>query len=428
MLAGAARPSSAATPATPAARLETLAEVARLLRTEYVRDSVGAACASALEAAAAAGRFRAPEGDAAFARAVTEWLRECARDEHLELTPPPVEQTSAAATAAPVRDWVADLRARNFDVPQVRRLAGNVGYLELTSFPPPDIAGETVAHAMGLLENTDALIVDLRRNSGGAGDMVRFLATWFFDQPTAILSTYRRTDGRATEDRTLPWVPGRRRARTPLFILTSRGTFSAAEAFAFGLQQLKRAVVVGERTRGGANAGRYRDAKNGFREFIPVANGRSPVNGRTWDGVGVMPDVPVSAESALAVAHEAALAALVDSISGDSARARSLRWTLEGARAMRNRLATPSATCATLVGAYEGERRVECRAGRLWYSRDGAPERPLQPIGGGRYILDGVESSLFRFEGEGRARTVTVISAEGGENRFGLLTGTKSPR
>jgi retinol-binding protein 3 len=405
---------------SPAEQAAATDSIARLLRTEYVYDTTGIRCAAELGAARPG--FRAPAAAAEFAAAMTLRLRRCAGDEHLEVVaaapaaPPPPAPAPRAASPAAEPEWLPPLRARNFDVPEVRRLAGNVGYLELTSFPPPEVAGATVAAAMAVLAHTDAMIVDLRRNSGGTGDMVRFLATWFFDAPTAITATYRRADGRVTEDRTLPYVPGPRRPSVPLYLLTSRGTFSAAEAFAFGLQQLGRATVVGERTRGGANAGRYRTVGYGLRVFIPMANARSPATGKSWERVGVAPDLAAPADSALERAHAAALRRLAGAAGADSARARMLRWVLEGVLA-GTRL-QDAAACAALAGRYEGAREVRCAGGRLRYARGGQPERGLIALGGGDYLLEGVDDVRLRFERAGDGTTVLrVLDADGTEVR-----------
>jgi hypothetical protein len=271
---------------------------------------------------------------------------------------------------------------------------------------------------MALLAHTDAMLIDLRHNSGGTGDMVRFLASWFFDQPTTITSTWRRADSRLTEDRTLPYIPGERRPAVPLFVLTSDATFSAAEAFAFGLQQLGRAVVVGERTRGGANAGRYRSVGFGLRVFIPVANARSPVNGKSWDRVGVLPDVPAPADSALVVAHAAALRRLVELAGADETRTRVLTWALDGTQSRGQGI--EAGTCPALAGRYEGGRTVTCDGGRLRYARNSGPARPLLPLGSGDFLVEGVDDVRLRFARRPGVM-LHVIFADGTEEVAGRL-------
>jgi C-terminal processing protease CtpA/Prc len=73
---------------------------------------------------------------------------------------------------------------------------------------------------------------------------------------------------------------------------------------------LGRAVIVGERTGGGAHPFKYRQVDSRF--VLSLAEGRSvnPVTGGNWQGVGVQPDVPVPADAALQKAHELARAAV----------------------------------------------------------------------------------------------------------------------
>ncbi len=89
-----------------------------------------------------------------------------------------------------------------------------------------------------------------------------------------------------------------------MYILTSGNTLSAAEVFTHILQDLGRAVVVEKRTAGMANpsltftiAGRYDLTV----PFLIIRYGKS---GGTFAGVGVKPDIEVSAESALEAALE----------------------------------------------------------------------------------------------------------------------------
>ena len=286
--------------------------VAELIVERYVYEDVARRCTAELRELHKAGKLDAAD-DAGFAENVTRELRRACDDQHFELV---VRKTDAAPPSDP-SSWLEPLRRRNYDFAEVRRLEGNVGYLDLRSFPPPDVAGTTAAGAMQFLSASDAVIVDLRENGGGTGDMVLFLATYFFERQTALSNTIRRAQGTSTQDRTLPYVPGPRLADAELFILTSAKTFSAAEAFAFSLQQLKRATIVGEVTRGGANAGRYTDVPPNFRLFVSNAHAVSAATGATWDKVGIQPDVAVPAAEALRAAHREAVKRLIAKAEGE---------------------------------------------------------------------------------------------------------------
>ncbi len=85
-------------------------------------------------------------------------------------------------------------------------------------------------------------------------------------------------------------------------MLTSAHTFSAAEEFPYDLQALKRVTVVGETTGGGAHAASEGRLGEHFAFSVSWGNSINPITGTNWEGVGVVPDVKVSADEALAAA------------------------------------------------------------------------------------------------------------------------------
>jgi C-terminal processing protease CtpA/Prc len=177
---------------------------------------------------------------------------------------------------------------------KLERLRGNVGYLELVNFSDlRQQSAETASALLSTLANFDAIILDLRRNGGGNTPMVAFIATYFFDTTRVHLTdTHWRDTNETVQFWTTTFVPGRRSAQQPLYILTSASTFSAAEDFCYSLQNLKRALVVGETTGGGASI--------------------SPITKTNWEGTGVTPDIKTSADAALSVAHMHALEVLLE--------------------------------------------------------------------------------------------------------------------
>jgi C-terminal processing protease CtpA/Prc len=88
-------------------------------------------------------------------------------------------------------------------------------------------------------------------------------------------------------------------------------TLSAPESFAYNLQALKRATIVGEISAGGANPGREFRITEHFVMFVPTGRAINPVTGSNWEGTGVKPDIEVPAAQALKAAHLAALRKLL---------------------------------------------------------------------------------------------------------------------
>jgi hypothetical protein len=256
---------------------------------------------------------------------------------------------------------------------------------------------------MNFLAASDAVIIDLRLNSGGDGNMVSLLASYFFDQPTLLSTTYRRASGRTTENWTVPFVPGRKMPCVDLFVLTSATTFSAAEGFAYPLQVLKRATVVGEVTRGGANPGRYRTADESFSVFIPVGATAVPPGNTTWDGTGITPDLPTPAPEALGVAHREALTRLARNTT-DPVRRKELEWS-------RTPPAPPTPAAPQWAGTY-GDVRISHAGGDLYYQGPGGPQRLMLPIGDATFLIEGLEDRRVRFIANPRGLVIERSSGE----------------
>jgi hypothetical protein len=200
----------------------------------------------------------------------------------------------------------------NYGLARAEILPGNVGYLDFLYFTSPKIAGDTYSGAMAVVANSDALIIDLRRCGGsGSVEAIPFLCTYLFAEPVHLNDIYWRASDSTQQFWTLPSVPGRRYLNKPVYILTSRHTFSGAEEMAYDLQNLKRATIIGDVTGGGANPGGTRRVNDHFAVWVPFGRAINPYTKANWEGQGVIPDVKVPASQALVSAHLTALKDLV---------------------------------------------------------------------------------------------------------------------
>lgn len=305
---------AAAEPLRDVDRREVVARVARLLEEQYVFPDRGRAMATTLRERLASGAYDIHDGET-FAQRITDDLQRVSEDGHLrvEYRAEPLPENEDEANAEhdaeeAERYYGAHL---NFGFERAERLEHNIGLLDLRVFAPVAMGGDTAAAAMRMLARTDALIIDLRRNGGGDGDMAALLASYLFDRGTRPLSgSYSRPEDRLTQSSTQPYVPGPRYGETkPVFLLTSKATFSAAESFAYDLRALGRVTVVGEPTGGGAHPFEYRKVHAHFVLWLVTGRSVNPITGTNWQTVGVQPDVAVPAEEALpraiALAHEA---------------------------------------------------------------------------------------------------------------------------
>lgn len=186
----------------------------------------------------------------------------------------------------------------------MRRLGqDNIAVVQIGPFLGlPEYAGTWQAVAMSLCQGAAAVILDLRGCVGGTAESAALVCSYLLGpEPVHLSDVLSRED--IHQSWTQPMLPGPRLASTvPVIVLVSSDTFSGGEEIAFNLQELGRAIVFGEQTRGGA------DPRVGIRIHphvelaLPVAWPRSPRTGRNWEGDGVAPDVSVVAGKALHVA------------------------------------------------------------------------------------------------------------------------------
>ncbi len=303
-----------AQPIDATTRRQVVDEVVRQLQARYVFPEVARQVATALQGPAR--RWDVDSDGPGFARALTDELQALTRDKHLRVShseaPVPDPRPDQGLAEAEIERYKRSAVASNFGVERVERLPGNIGYLELRSFTSAEWAGDAIAAAMSLLSRTEALIVDLRRNGGGDPATVALLSSYLFERKTHLNDLYFRPSDRTTQFWTHDWVPGTRFGGSkPVYVLTSKRTFSGAEEFSYNLKTHKRATLIGETTGGGAHPGEQRKVGSHFRAFIPTGRAINPITKTNWEGTGVEPDVKVDAADALRVAQLRALAPLL---------------------------------------------------------------------------------------------------------------------
>ncbi|MFF1608596.1 S41 family peptidase [Amycolatopsis sp. NPDC058278] len=289
------------------ARAAQVEEVIRRLEGHYVFPDVATKLTKLLRARLDEGAY-ADLGDAEFATAVTADLQSVNDDKHLRLRHhvDPVAEDGDAQHAS--EDFRQAAELENFGIASVRRLLGNVGYVDTTMLYPLAFAASAVSAAMTLVAPADALLLDVRHNRGGDPETSAFLQSYLVDERTHYLDFYEREGDRVSQMWTLPYVPGPKFGGTkPIWVLTGPATFSGGEDLAFSLQRQGRAKTVGEPTRGGAHPCEQYKVDTYLDVTVPLARSYDPKTGENWEGVGVLPDLPVAADKAFDTAYALAL-------------------------------------------------------------------------------------------------------------------------
>jgi len=224
-------------------------------------------------------------------------------------TPFPPMPGPSGPTPAQKEEMLKRMTERNFSIAKVEIMAGNIGYLDMRAFERASFAAPAITAAMTQLADSAALIIDMRQNGGGDPASVAFLASYLFDQRTHLNDLYWREGDRTEAFWTDPAVPGKHYGqKKKVYVLTGPRTFSGGEEFSYDLQQLKRATLVGATTGGGANPGGARLLTPYFGAFIPNGRAINPITNTSWEGIGVVPDIAVPVDDALATAYRLALA------------------------------------------------------------------------------------------------------------------------
>jgi hypothetical protein len=301
-------------PINPAFVVPTVEALGAVVKREYFDPDVAHRVDATLRQWLLEGRYATATTAEMLATLLSRDLYAITRDKHLSVAvvrDPPAEPERATAHEDEIR--AAGARRTNYGVRRIEILPGNVGYLDLSFFYRPEEARDALATAMHVLGHADALILDMRRNSGGSPGTIALLLSYLFDAPgLPLFDIVHRppepVDQYTTEATPLP----DRDSRRPVYVLTAADTFSGGEGLAFLLQERHRAEVVGETTAGAANPGRSYPVNARFSVTVPNGRLRSAIGGRNWEGVGVTPDVRMTAAEALNGAYARALRTLMD--------------------------------------------------------------------------------------------------------------------
>ena len=309
------------------------------------------------------------------------------------------------------RDRFAASRMANFGFREVSVLPGNVGYIKLTEFSNIVPAGATATAALDFIANTDAVIFDLRQNGGGHPGMVQFLVSHFLDplEPTVINTFVSRDKEHPRQLNSLQHLSSAARPDTPLYVLTSGRTGSAAESFSYNLQAMERATIVGQSTAGAANPGGDLLSDFGYTIFVSTGSARSPITGTNWEGIGVIPNIEVDASQAL---DEALLQAYreIAANTNDEMRQLSLSWAIEEIEYQQSPTTLTDAEAAELVGTY-GPRRISAAGGVLSYQRGEQDPVALYPLGEDRFLFGFDSPYRLSFQRNRRGEVVSLSLA-----------------
>lgn len=179
---------------------------------------------------------------------------------------------------------------RPFPRHEIRRLDGGFAYLRFDDFDRSTYEWLAARMAQFAEHPPRGLILDLRRNGGGAMNFAALIHSFFHARPV-VLAILK---GRIINRRLIAAVPEHPYA-DPMIVLVGPATASAAELLAARLRETGRASVIGQRTRGATLGTRAIELPDGGLLHIGMI-AMSTADGRDLDKVGVEPDQYVAVD------------------------------------------------------------------------------------------------------------------------------------
>jgi carboxyl-terminal processing protease len=167
-----------------------------------------------------------------------------------------------------------------------KRLEGEVGYIRFSLFT--GLLMDDLRKAFKEHSDSAGLIIDLRGNPGGLGPVTYAIAGMLSQNPGSLGTMKQRT---VTIQ--FPILPQTPRYKGPVVVLTDELSASCSEILAGGLQELKRAIVIGRKTPGMVLPSAVDKLPGGVRLQYAFADFKTP-KGVLLEGRGVTPDIPVT--------------------------------------------------------------------------------------------------------------------------------------
>lgn len=409
-------------PVTKTEQQKVIDSISVLLNKNYVFPDVAKKMSDLISSNLKNGSYASITNPVLFSERLTADLLSISKDKHIRVgfNPAFIKELREAdknpgqeeIPPSMLEEW----KTSNYGFKEARILDGNIGYLDLRNFMDPSVGGETAIAAMNFFANANALIIDLRKNGGGSPQMIQLITSYFYDaEPVHLNNFYFRPNNSNTQTWTLPYVNGKRMPKIDLYILTSKGTFSAAEEFTYNLKNLHRATIIGEITGGGANPGGDNIATDRFTVWIPTGRAINPITKTNWEGTGVQPDIEVSADDALYTAQIKALEKLAANESQNPIKKYS--WLLTSLKAKQHPLTLEKKESESYTGAF-GPRIITYENGNLFCQVNAVRKVKMLPLS--KDIFD-LEDRMLRVEFKkvnNKISGISIVNVNGSTENF----------
>lgn len=181
----------------------------------------------------------------------------------------------------------------------------NIGYINLLEFEGyansedfnKDISAfrKELDFAITYIQKADALIIDLRLNSGGYDDLSINLANRFTTKKQKVYSKQFRIGGYQDFSKPINYYitpQDKQFLNKPIYVLTSNFTISAGDVATMILKTLPNVILIGETTNGSFSDMLEKKLPNGW-EFTLSNERYLDINNLDLEQIGVIPDIKI---------------------------------------------------------------------------------------------------------------------------------------
>jgi hypothetical protein len=366
---------------TPAVKVEVIDNLSSALVKNYIFLDTARRMKNFIRQQLENGAYNKINSPNEFAKALTADLYSVYKDLHLAVThnSDPRKDSKTESYIERVTKQLHFEKQQNYGFSKAEILTGNIGYIAINRFfSVNDQSAETVNSVFSFLKNTDALIIDLRNNGGGDAMIVKYICSYFFKERTHINDMYVRKTNQLYQYWTEPVTHLIEFTSMPVYILVNAHTFSGAEEFAYDMQSLHRATIIGQTTGGAAHPVSPFNISNGFTGYIPYARAINPITKTNWETQGVIPDIKTNSDSALDIARFSCYDYLVTT-SKDSGTIQSAKWLRKILFSKLHPLLIASSSLKKYAGNYNGS-IVSFENGNLYFTPSDGYKDILVPV------------------------------------------------
>ncbi len=172
---------------------------------------------------------------------------------------------------------------------ETRKFDGNIGYIRFNAFMDPAYLMPVYNKAMEDFKEAEGIIIDVRGNGGGLGEMATSMLGWLLKDGREQMGTVILRDTELkmfVHPRAEPYTG-------KVVVLIDEMSISAAEFFASGIHDLGLGQLIGTRTAGAVLGSSIEKLPNGDGFQFARANYISKSTGKTLEGIGVLPQQEV---------------------------------------------------------------------------------------------------------------------------------------